>query len=254
MANGPVREYLERLQGGGVIHSRTLRIIGMGESHVEDLVRDLMDAENPTVAPYAHTGEVHLRLTARTTDRAAADAMIDPVEAEIRRRLGHHVYGINEVNLEAALVALLTERGETVAVAESMTGGELGARLTSAPGSSKTFVGGVIAYAAQAKHDALGVDAALLQNPGPVSAEVARALALGAQTRFGATYALAVTGNAGPTADVDGKPVGLVYIALASPRGVHVEEARYRGLREDIRRRATQQALNLLRQEILRDA
>jgi nicotinamide-nucleotide amidase len=250
MANGPVREYLSRLQGEGVIHSRTLRIVGMGESHVEDLVRDLMDAENPTVAPYAHTGEVHLRLTSRAADRDAANAAIDPVEKEIRSRLGNHVYGIDDTSLEASVIEALTKRGETVSVAESMTGGELGARLTAPPGSGSAFVGGAIVYHPSVKRDFLGVDAPLLENPGPVSSEVAIAIAEGARTRFASTYALGITGNAGPTADVDGKPIGLVYIALATPTGTTFEELRYRGLREDIRRRATQQALYMLREAL----
>ncbi|MGV3613993.1 MAG: competence/damage-inducible protein A [Fimbriimonas sp.] len=251
MAYGPVREYLSRLQGEGVIHSRTLRIIGMGESHVEERVRDLMDADDPTVAPYAQTGEVHLRLTSRAANRTTAEARIDPVEAEIRSRLGHHVYGIDKTNLEASVIQLLTAREETVAVAESMTGGELGARLTSVSGSGQAFVGGVIAYTPAVKHEMLGVDQAILDDPGPVSAEVARALAEGTRERFGSTYGIGITGNAGPTADVDGKPVGLVYIGLATPEGTQVEEAHYRGLREDVRFRATQNALYMLRQAAL---
>jgi nicotinamide-nucleotide amidase len=251
MANGPIREYLERLQGDGVIHSRTLRIVGMGESLVEERVRDLMDADNPTVAPYAHTGEVHLRLTSRATNREAANAAIDPVEREIRERLGSHVYGVDDTSLEASVITLLTERDATVSVAESMTGGELGARLTAPPGSGSAFVGGAIVYHPDAKRDFLGVDAGLLENPGPVSSEVAIAIAEGARRRFGSTYAIGITGNAGPTADIDGKPIGLVYISLATPEGTTFEELRYRGLREDIRRRATQQALFMLREAVL---
>jgi nicotinamide-nucleotide amidase len=251
MAYGPVREFLETLQGGGVIHSRVLRIIGLGESLVEERIRSLMDAENPTVAPYAHTGEVHLRITAKAANRDEADRMLDPLEAEIRAALGHHLYGINETTLEAAVVDLLKRRSETVAVAESMTGGELGARLTSVAGSSAVVVGGAIVYSTAAKEAALGVDDHLLKTVGPVSREVAQALAVAARERFGATYALGITGNAGPTADVGDKPIGLTYIALASPTGVQVEELKYRGLREDIRRRATQQALATLREALL---
>ncbi|AIE85942.1 competence/damage-inducible protein A [Fimbriimonas ginsengisoli] len=251
MAYGPVKDYLETIQGAGVIHSRTLRIIGMGESHVEERVRALMDAENPTVAPYAHTGEVHLRITARAATREDADRMLDPLEDEIRRALGHHLYGTDETTLEAAVIAMLKERGETIAVAESMTGGELAARLTAVPGASAAVVGGAVAYSVAAKQAALGVDSALLASAGPVSGEVAEAMALGAQRAFGSTYALAITGNAGPTADAGDRPIGLTFIALATPNGVTVQEQRYRGLREDIRRRATQQALATLRQALL---
>lgn len=252
MAHGPVKEFLGRLQGGGVIHSRTLRIIGIGESQVEVRVRALMDGENPTVAPYAHLGEVHLRLTARAASVQEADRLIDPIEREIRGILGNHVYGINDQTLEASVIELLKAKGATVAVAESMTGGELGARLSMSPGSSQVFVGGAIVYAVGAKQMALGIDAHLLETAGPVSREVAEALAQSARERFVTTYALAITGNAGPSSDVDGKPVGRVYISLASPNGVSTTEHNYRSIREDIRRRATHQALASLRDELLR--
>lgn len=251
MAYGPVRTYLETLGGEGVIHSRTLRIIGIGESNVEQQIRSLLDSPNPTVAPYAHTGEVHLRLTAKAATKEEGDRMLDPVEAAIRAILGDAVYGTNLTNLETAVINLLKGRGETVAVAESMTGGELGARLSSMPGSSAAFIGGAIVYTVAAKEAALGVDDHLLKTHGPVSEEVARALAVGARERFGSTYALSVTGNAGPTADVDGKEVGLTYIAIASPTKSFVTQQKYRGIREDIRRRATQQALALLRTWLL---
>lgn len=137
MANGPVREILSRLGGSGVIHSRTLRIVGMGESHVEDMVRDLMDCEDPTVAPYAHTGEVHLRLTSRAPSVEEALHKVAPMEAEIRSRLGAAVFGVDSTDLESAVIALLVSRGETLAVAESMTGGELGGQDHCGPGSKQ---------------------------------------------------------------------------------------------------------------------
>lgn len=252
MAHGPVREFLETLQGGGVIHSRVLRIVGIGETAVEERVRALMDSPNPTVAPYAQTSEVHLRLTAKAPSRGEAEAMLDPVEAEIRAALGHAVYGVNDKTLEAAVTDLLVARGETVAVAESMTGGELGARLSASPGSSQAFVGGAIVYNVAVKRDFLGVDEALLNAHGPVSEEVAIAIAEHARTQFGATYAIGITGNAGPTSDVDDKPIGLTYVSVATPSGTHTQQLKLRGLREDIRRRATHQALNFLRNLLLK--
>lgn len=251
MAYGPVRDHLERLQGVGVIHSRVLRIIGIGESLVESRLSHLMVGENPTVAPYAKTGEVHLRLTAKAPNREEANAMLDPVEEKIREILGDAVYGIDNATLEEAVIDLLKARGETVAVAESMTGGELGARLSSPAGSSAAFVGGAITYTGATKEAALGVDDHVLREFGPVSSEIAGAMARGARERFGATYAVAITGNAGPTADVDGKPLGLTYISVATPTEVDTREYKYRGIREDIRRRATQQALADLRDRLL---
>lgn len=249
MAEGPVRDILRGLRGDGmVIHSRTLRVVGIGESAVEDRVRDLMDRENPTVAPYAHLGEVHLRLTARAAGIEAADRLIDPVAEEIRGRLGAAVFGADTTTLEASILEGLNERNATVAVAESMTGGELAARLTAVSGSSKSFLGGVVAYTPRIKQSLLGLPGEILADP--VSEEVARAMANAARMRLGATYGIGITGNAGPTADVGDKPVGLVYIAVAGPGGTTCSDSKYRGTREDIRRRATQQALVMLREAI----
>jgi len=250
MARGPVKEFLEQLQGGGVIHSRVLRIIGIGESSVERMVRPLMDGENPTVAPYAQTGECHLRLTARAANREEGDRMLDPIEAEIRSILGNAVYAINEQALDSAVIDLLVQHEKTVAVAESMTGGLLGARFSANPGSSRAFVGGAIVYTPKSKVQ-LGVDEELIKTKGPVSAEVAKALAEAARARFEADYGIGITGNAGPTPDIDGKPIGLTYISIATPTGTQVSEHKYRGIREDIRHRATQEALAQLRNRLL---
>jgi len=251
MATGYVRQYLEQLQGGQVIHSRVLRVVGMGESSVEEVIRHLMEAENPTVAPYAQPAEVHLRVTARAATREDADRMIDPVVEQIQAIIGNHLYGFNDTTLEAATIDLLVQRGETVAVAESMSGGSLGARLTSVPGSSKAFLGGAIVYTVATKVALLGISEQLLAEHGPVSEEAAKAMASAVRDKLGSTYGVAITGNAGPTADVDGKPVGLAFIGLATGEGVTAERGQYRGLREDIQRRSTQTALNLLRNQIL---
>ncbi len=251
MATGPVRQYLEQLQGGQVIHSRLLRICGMGESLVEESIRPLMDGSNPTVAPYAQPAEVHLRVTARAPTREEADRLIDPVVEQIRTILGANLYGFNETTLEAATVGILSQRSETVAVAESMSGGVLSARITAVAGSSKTFAGGVVAYSVAAKTALLGLDPALVAREGPVSEAVAAAMAEAVRVKLGSTYGLAITGNAGPTADIDDKPIGLAFIALAAPGATVVEQGRYRGLREDVQRRSTQTALILLRNRML---
>lgn len=253
MARGPVQDFLSRLQGNQVIHSRVLRVIGIGESMLEHQIRDIIERPYPTVAPYAHTGEVHLRLTAKADTVEEADRQLDPVEAEIRERLGNQVYGRDLTTLEQAVIALLQQGDLTVATAESMTGGELAARLTSVPGSSSVVPGAVVVYQPEIKTLLADVDADLVEEKGPVSSEVAAALAEGVRAKLGTTYGVGITGNAGPTSDVDGKPVGLVYIGIAGPNGTTVEEARYRGLREDIRRRASQVALHLLRNALLQD-
>ena len=250
MAQGAVKEFLSRASGGGVIHSRTLRVTGIGESSLEDQIRHLMLRDNPTVAPYVHD-DVHLRITARAASVPEADALIDPVEAAIREILGAAVYGNDETTLEAAVIQELALRGQSVALAESMTGGGIGARLTSVPGSSKVFLGGVIVYTAKAKTELLHIPADFLARHGPVSPECAEAMAQAVRRRLGADFGCAITGNAGPTSDVDNKPIGQTYVAVAGPAGVRIEEAKYRGIREDIRRRAGQLALRTLREALL---
>lgn len=257
MASGPVKGYLSRLaaghEGGGlIIHSRTLRVIGIGESSVEARVRHLMDGENPTVAPYAKTGEVHLRLTARAATIAEADRLIDPVEAQIRAILGDAVYGIDGVDLAAAVLGLLAKLDQTVASAESVTGGLIGGRLTSVPGSSRTFRGGITAYTPAVKRDVLSVPGEVLDRYGPVSAETAAAMAEEAKRKFNVDWGVSSTGNAGPTADVDGKPVGLVFIGISGPVGTETVRAEFRGQRENIRERAVQLSLDSLRRQLLR--
>jgi nicotinamide-nucleotide amidase len=253
MVNGPVRDFLSKLSHDGVIHSRILRVCGLGESIVEERIKGLLDSDNPTVAPYAKPGEVHLRVTARGATTADAESVIQPFEAKIREVLGDAVFGVDEVTLEAAVLELLKDRKATLAIAESVTGGGISQRITSVPGASETYIGGVVTYAMQTKTSELGVDSALLQDPniGPVSAEVARAMAEGVRAKFGADYGLAVTGNAGPTSDFGDRPVGLVYISVATPTSVETEEFKFRGIREDIRFRAGQFALTLLRKALL---
>ncbi len=251
MAYDSVKPMLETLGGGVVIHSRVLRITGVGESAVEERIKHLMESENPTVAPYAQPSEVHLRLTARAVDLSSAEALLDPVEAEIREELGSAVYGLNKTTLEEAVINLLIERGETVSTAESMTGGGLGSRLTMVGGASAAYVGGVVTYTAEAKASLLEAVTGALAEHGPVSAETASAMAESVRGRLSSTYSVAITGNAGPTSDVGGKPVGLVYIAISSPAGTSIEECKFRGVREDIRARAEQTALRLLREKLL---
>ncbi|MCC7434408.1 MAG: competence/damage-inducible protein A [Methanoregulaceae archaeon] len=241
MLSGPVRERLIREFGGAeTLHSRILRVCGLGESVVEDRLRDLLSSTNPTIAPYAKPGEVHLRLTAR------GDAsLLDPLVAEVRRRLGDSVFGEGDETLELVVLALTRERGWKLGVAESLTGGLVGARLTSVPGASDTFAGGIIAYTPSQKSSLLGIPVELLRAEGLVSSASAEAMAHGCREKLGVEMAIATTGNAGPTADVDGKPVGLTYVSVSTPHGTHVEEFKFRGTRDGNRTRAAQAALTL---------
>jgi nicotinamide-nucleotide amidase len=201
----------------GVFASRLLRFWGVAESSLAESVADLLALENPTVAPYAGAGEVKLRITARADTPAAAQALLVPVEAELRQRTGCQCYGADGDSLASVVIDRLRQRGETLAVAESCTGGGLGAALAAVPGASDVFLGGVIAYANAVKQDLLGVPADLLASHGAVSDPVARAMAAGVQRLTGATWTIAVTGIAGPAGGSAEKPVGTVYMAVVGP-------------------------------------
>ena len=237
----------------GVFASRTLRFWGVAESALAEQMADLLEGSNPTVAPYAGAGEVTLRLTARAESEPAAEALLTPVEAEIRSRSGVSCFGADNDSLAAVVLARLRTRGQTLAVAESCTGGGLGAALAAVPGASDVFLGGVIAYANAVKQGLLGVPAATLAAHGAVSDPVAQAMAEGARRATGADWALAVTGVAGPGGGSAEKPVGLVHIAVAGPDGCSSEGVRFgasRG-RAWIQTLSAGEALNRLRLRLL---
>jgi nicotinamide-nucleotide amidase len=246
--------YLDRWAGPErqVLMSRILKVCGVGESAVEHRIRDIMaEATNPTVAPYAKPGEVQLRLTARADSPAAAEALLAPLEAKLRERLDPHVFGVDDETLEGAVGALLRSSGRTLAVAESCTGGLLGGRLTEVAGASDYFLFGAVTYANAAKVAVLGVPESDILSHGAVSAEVARAMAAGARRVGGADIGLGVTGIAGPGGGSAGKPVGTVWLGLATPEGTWARHSLWPGLRADIRWRATQEALVWLRSYLL---
>ena len=211
----------------GVFASRMLRFWGVSESALAEQMADLLEGENPTLAPYAGAGEVKLRLTARAGSDSEAQALLAPLEAEIRSRTGTACFGVDDDSLASVVLELLRRRGESLAVAESCTGGGLGAALAAVPGASDVFRGGVIAYANAVKQELLGVPAALLDSHGAVSDPVALAMAEGARRVTGASWAIAVTGIAGPGGGTVEKPVGLVHIAVAGPDGSRSEEVRF---------------------------
>ena len=237
----------------GVFASRMLHFWGVGESNLAEQMADLLEGTNPTVAPYAGSGEVKLRITARAATAEAAAQLLEPVEAEIRSRTGALCFGVDEASLASVVLDQLRRRGQTLAVAESCTGGGLGAVLAAVPGASDVLLGGVIAYANSVKEGLLGVPAALLEAHGAVSDPVAHAMAEGARRATGADWALAITGVAGPGGGSPEKPVGLVHIAVAGPAGCSSEGVRFgasRG-RSWIQTLAAGEALNRLRLALL---
>ena len=245
--------YLQALTDG-VIVSHEIRVFGMGESHVEAKLRDMMTTmTNPTLAPYAKPNECMLRATAKAPTAAQAEALLAPLVQQVRDVLGDVVYGVDVGSLEEVVSRLLRERGLTLSTAESCTGGLIAKRVTDIPGASQIFRGGVVSYTNDVKADVLGVPRAALDAWGAVSEPVARAMAEGCRRLCGSDIALAVTGLAGPEGDDRGNEVGTVYIALADRRGTLCKRLSCgmgRG-RDRIRSAAAQNALDLLRRRLL---
>jgi nicotinamide-nucleotide amidase len=237
---------------GRAIVSRTLRTVGVGESRLAERLTPLWEeagAGQVTLAYLASPGEVRIRLTAVGPTREAALAEIAPVEARVREELGDVVYGSDDETLEAAVGRLLRQRGRTLATAESLTGGLLGGRITTVAGSGDYFLGGVVAYATDAKAAQLGVDPALLEADGPVSEPVAAAMAAGARTAFGADLGLAVTGVAGPN-EQSGRRVGTLCLGVADADGTVTRILTAPGDRTQVRLWTCAVALDLLRRRL----
>jgi len=235
--------------GSVVVRSRTLRTTGIAESSVAEQLRELAaSVEGLPVAYLPGADGVDLRLTARGVPAEAAAEALDTAMGQIRDRIGEkYVYGVDDQDLAAIVLDGYRAKGMRIAVAESCTGGLLGARLTAIPGSSDVFVGGVIAYDNAVKLSQLGVERAVLERDGAVSNTVAEAMAAGVRDRLGTDVGVAITGIAGPGGGTPEKPVGTVSIAWVGAAMRRSVQVRLIGDREEIRRRATQAALNGLR-------
>ncbi|MGQ9455378.1 MAG: competence/damage-inducible protein A [Armatimonadota bacterium] len=238
-------------QCSGVIKSRILRLTGISESSVEEAVKHLLSSWNPTVAPLASPGEVRLRITAKADTPAQAEAMINEMESKLVAILGHHVFGRDDETLERVVVDSLIARKITLAIAESCTGGLIANRITDVPGCSASFLAGVVSYSNEAKKELLGVSEELLARHGAVSEPVARAMAEGVRKVTGADIGLSTTGIAGPSGGTETKPVGLVFIGLATANGTDVQRHQFFGARSDIKFRASQAALDMLRMSLI---
>jgi len=242
--------HLDVLPAGAAPAARFL-VGGLPESEVDDRVSDLIGASGRArVTILAAEGGVELHVLGTGGDREAARVEVARIAAEIRARLGDAVGAAGDETLAAVVVRTLVERGRTLAVAESCTGGLLGGAVTSVPGSSAAFLGGFIVYANAMKVAELGLDPAMLEREGAVSEPVARAMAEGARTRAGADWALSVTGIAGPDGGSESKPVGLVWIAAASASGTRARRLLLGGDRAAIRARSVSAALELLRRAL----
>jgi nicotinamide-nucleotide amidase len=240
--------------GSSAITSRMLRFWGIGESALAEKVAPYLELENPTVAPYAGAGEARLRISALAASREAALALIEPIEAALLALTGLDFYGRDDDTLASVVGELLRSQQQTLAVAESCTGGGLGQMLTQVAGSSAYFLGGVIAYDNAVKVKLLGVDPTVLETQGAVSAAVAEQMALGVQQQLQTDWGLSITGVAGPGGGSPDKPVGLVYIGLAAPSGKVLsyghQFGHFRG-RDWIRHLSACSALDHLRRRLL---
>ena len=250
MFENQVKPYLAKKQEYTFI-SRVLRVASVGESAMETLVKDLIDAQtNPTIAPYAKDGEALLRITAKAKDEAEANRLIDPVAVVLKERLGKSVYAEGETNMETEVAKLLVAQKRTIAVAESCTGGEISSRLIRYPGISEVFLEGCVTYSNEAKMKRLGVLEETLGKFGAVSKETAMEMAQGIAKTAGADIGVATTGIAGPHGGTVDKPVGLVYVGIYFNGKAEAKEFRFAGSRNKIRERATFQALDWLRRKL----
>ena len=246
--------WLNEVCGGRSRYRRVLKITGVTESGVDEKLKPYYDnhkGELVTILASGGATEVHLYADG---SEAEARARLSANEKEVLEIFGHRVFGYDEDTLESVVGALLRSRGETLAVAESCTGGLLGSRITDIPGSSSYFLGGGICYTAAAKTSLAGVDPELIRENGEVSEPVAVAMARGIRERFGATWGVGITGIAGPTGGTPEKPVGTVHIAVAGPNGHEHRKLLWQGPRTIIKWFSTQWGLDLLRRSMLTKA
>ncbi len=226
---------------GAIILSKTIKTFGLGESAVGELVSPLLYSANPTLAVYAKADGIHLRVTAKAQSREQAESMIAQYETSVRSILGEYIWGTDNETLESVVGSLLTEKGLSLAVMESCTGGLLAATITDIPGASTYFKGGLVAYSSEAKI-AYGIDARLINEYGVISAEIAQAMAEAARLHLEADVGIGITGVAGPN-EMEGKPAGTVYIGIDDGRSKRVIKGNYPGDRARVKRRTTTAAL-----------
>ena len=231
---------------GGLIFTRLLRVSGMGESTVEERLGTLIHSNNPTLATYAKTDAVDVRITAKAETAEQAERQVSDMEVRVRQILRHHIFGIDKDTLQGVIGNLLQARQQSLAVMESLTGGLLSSTITDAPNSSKHFIGGIAAYSIKLKEQ-MGVPDEIIKQYGTISEQTARAMAHAVREQLEADFGIGITGVAGPD-EQEGKPVGTVHIAIEGPTGVVTAMGPgWRGGREDNKRFAVLAAFNLLR-------
>jgi nicotinamide-nucleotide amidase len=249
MWENEVTPRLRRRLKGEVIVCRTLKSFGLSEAKVDEVVGSLINNENPSLGIYAKYDGIHLRLVARASEQEEAERLLAESETRLQEIMKGHIWGIDNDILEEVVGALLKEKGLTIAIMESCTGGLLASKLTDVPGSSAYFKGGFVSYTNELKVE-LGVDARLIERHGAVSSEVAESMAESARFRLGADIGVGITGVAGPD-EQEGKPVGLVYIAICDNTKKKSVEMHFPPRRLEVKRRATVAALFALRRMLV---
>lgn len=254
-----VKPYLEKFSSKQFI-SKYVRFYGIGESLLETKIKDIMDNQtNPTLALYAKTGEVLLRITASGDNKEECKDLIRKQLDEIEKRVGEYIYLVGDEDISSTqtemntvVANLLIENKFTISIAESLTGGKISSMLVEKSGISEALLEGVVCYSNKSKINTLGVREETLEKFGAVSEEVAKEMVLGVAKRLGADFAVATTGIAGPNSDGSGKPVGLVYIGIYAQGDISVKECLFTGDRELIRYRTSVEALEEVRRNILK--
>lgn len=254
MVNREALPYIAKKIGKttSIIKSRVLRIAGLGESMVEDMVKAYLSSTNPTVAPYVGKGDVMLRITAKCPTETEAEVLLNEMDAKLSAILGDNIFGRDETTMETAVVKSLITRNLTIATAESCTGGLISSRITDVAGSSAAMLMGVIAYSNDCKIETLRIDPAIIKEHGAVSEQTAKAMAERIRKLSGADIGVSTTGIAGPDGGTPEKPVGLVYIAVSTKKETQVQKHRFLGGREAVKMRTSQTALDMVRRIIER--
>ncbi|TYP54312.1 competence/damage-inducible protein A [Thermosediminibacter litoriperuensis] len=240
-------------KSSGVIFSRVLKFYGIGESMLEERIKDLIEGQtNPTIAPLAKMGEVTLRITAKAGSIKEAMDMIAPVELKITERVGEYLYAYDDEKVEEIVAGLLLKLNKTIAIAESCTGGLVSHKLTEVPGISKSLDRAIVSYSNRAKEELLFVKRGTLEKYGAVSEQTALEMADGVRRSSQTDLGLSITGIAGPEGGTAAKPIGLVYIAYSDASGCAVERHLFSGNRSEIKEKAANAALHLLRKSLLK--
>jgi nicotinamide-nucleotide amidase len=249
-----IAELKKRTKSKTVIKYRVLKVVGMSESAIDEKIKDFMKPDsNPEVGLMAEPGEIAIRLTARGESELKTNAIIAPVEQQIRSRLGENVFGTDNDSLESVVGNLLRGKKMRISVAESCTGGLIAHRITNISGSSDYFERGVVVYSNQAKRDLLKVPMETIEKYGAVSEPTALAMVKGLLKRSRTDVGIAVTGIAGPTGGTPEKPIGLVYIAIADKNNYQsCKKYNFLGERELIKWRTSQEALDILRRYLIK--